>query len=298
MTKRPQITIHMGDAKTGTTSLQTLLFDNREALRGHGVVYADSGRIVPRAIGHHQLPKSLYAEDSPADLAQSPPWADLKKEIADLPAGMRMILSSEGFSSLNSAGDAARLAAFFDGCDVSFLLCVRKPDAWIESMYQQNVKGAPFSCNPFDLFQRAFELRGYVAGGLLADAFGDASVDAMIYQGDVVGGLLARLGLAEVLGYSGGARENIRQPEILTHAFLALNHVEMPMQARRQLYRSITETVTAKSTGALSPRVAFPPLGFVDDDQRRAYLAAKRPLVQAFCNRFGLSFAELYGDDA
>jgi len=59
-TAAPRLILHVGTHKTGTTSIQRALADNRQLLRGQGLVYPD-GEGVFGAVkgGHHRFSTSL-----------------------------------------------------------------------------------------------------------------------------------------------------------------------------------------------------------------------------------------------
>lgn len=60
----PRLILHVGTHKTGTTSIQKVLADNRELLGRQGLIYPDGGAIFGRVrSGHHRFSTSLSGID-------------------------------------------------------------------------------------------------------------------------------------------------------------------------------------------------------------------------------------------
>jgi hypothetical protein len=129
---RPRLYIHIGHPKTGTTSIQTFLLDNREALKKAGILVPHAGVVQG---GHHGLTRNWYGvrarEDRSAEMKDA-----LLREIreARLPAA---VISSEGFIQENPA-ELARL--FGEAVDVTVIYYIRRQDWVAESVYAQRVR--------------------------------------------------------------------------------------------------------------------------------------------------------------
>lgn len=95
-----RIIIHIGPAKTGTSSLQEALYAARAALEAQGIAYPSLGRHdqMPRLPGHHGLPAVLAAGGQiPQELLD---W------IGALQSEQAVVLSSENFAHLAPAAIA------------------------------------------------------------------------------------------------------------------------------------------------------------------------------------------------
>lgn len=299
-TARPRIKVHMGEAKTGTTTLQSILFNARETLQAQGIVYASSGKIVPNAIGHHMLPRTLWACDTEQPLETLEHWSDLRTEIEGYGPETTVLISSEGFSSLQDEKHARMIRAFFDGYDVEFHISLRQVDEWIESMYAQFVKAPPFTCTPFAKFTRKFGLRGVTATTLIADQFGDAAVKILQYDADVVPNMLAALGVTGVeVPREPKKQQNTTPPSVVNAAYLALNHVAMPQRDRVALYNQIAAVCQEHGQGAIKTKTAgnLPQFKFTPA-LHRDFVAQHRDEIETFCTRFGLPLESLLGDAA
>ncbi len=143
------VVLHVGMGKSGTSSVQFFLRDNRDALSEQGVLYPRS----PGGARHGQL--SLFAK-SPDELAQSPDWARrqetdpiafrrrLRRRLSaeiDESGLSRVLLSDEVLFGL--APEALRRLRRLLGPTVRSLRVVaylRRQDDHLVSRYQEGVK--------------------------------------------------------------------------------------------------------------------------------------------------------------
>jgi hypothetical protein len=131
MTPR-RLYIHIGHPKTGTTSIQNFLLEQRAALRKEGLLVPRAGVLEG---AHHGLSRNWYAIRSRPDRSDAE-IAALREEVeaANCPA---VALSSEAFIQ----EQPARLAAFLPGpCEVFILYYIRRQDLVAESDYVQRVR--------------------------------------------------------------------------------------------------------------------------------------------------------------
>src|SRR3569623_860801 len=96
------IILHIGLHKAGSTTDQTYLRDNAEALARAGVLYPAIGR-VERSIAHHRL-----AADLRAGAAAPEEWAQIVKLARENP-DKKVVIASEGFQSADPAAVRAVL---------------------------------------------------------------------------------------------------------------------------------------------------------------------------------------------
>jgi hypothetical protein len=142
----PQIFLHIGTHKTGSTAIQKSLLKGKEKLRDEKIVYLS------------QLParkniETLSVLDS--DIISSSREFFLRK-IAPYPASTRFVMSYEGYSGdvfrgyLNSEIVAESLRRITEGCEVEIIVFLRRQDLFIESMYTQTIhQGQTWSFNDF-----------------------------------------------------------------------------------------------------------------------------------------------------
>ncbi len=189
MTRR--IILHIGPPKTGTSSLQEMLFAAQEALMEQGVAYPTLGRHsrMPRAAGHHGIPAVAQANAAlPAPLLE---WID------GLPAGHTVVLSSEDFTSLDPA-KVSHLAAQLTGFEVEVIYYARRWDRLLPSVWQELVKHGSGRSYPVYLHQQTASPRAsaYLNYAQILDrwseAFGMKAIrlfsfdNAVAESGDVV----------------------------------------------------------------------------------------------------------------
>jgi hypothetical protein len=126
--------LHIGPAKTGTTYLQQLLWENRDRMRRQGILRPGHVR------DHHYL--------AAADLTAAPPPGMTRNEIAGRWAslvGMIMshdgptVVSHERFASA-TRGQARRAVADLGERDVHIIFTARNARSLHESRYQQTLK--------------------------------------------------------------------------------------------------------------------------------------------------------------
>jgi hypothetical protein len=93
--------IHIGPHKTGTTSIQSFLKENRAELLKHGYFVPDSGTRVG---AHHPLARKLCGQPLPQHRESAA--AKSVRQLDKTPANA-VIVSSEALASLFRHGDCA-----------------------------------------------------------------------------------------------------------------------------------------------------------------------------------------------
>lgn len=157
--------IHAGTHKTGTTSIQAVLSEHRKELRKQGLVYPDTKPYLGGGRhAHHRLAHALVGLDRDTLHTAHRFWDDTK---AAARSGDTILLSSEAFyrhvhevKNWRSVSKEdywplrtrylSRLAEMVgDAAEVRVVLFLRRPDAFAESLYRENVTKsltkAPFS---------------------------------------------------------------------------------------------------------------------------------------------------------
>ncbi|NDW01330.1 hypothetical protein [Salipiger sp. PrR002] len=136
----PTLYIHVGLHKTGTTSLQKTLHDNRPALREQGILYPETGLSEKAANwGHHELAYALRHRGKARQF-----WTAMREE-ADAKALPKVMISSEEFAllpfpTMPGAEPFKLIAEIFASYEIQ-LICYLRPQAeMIESLYNHNVK--------------------------------------------------------------------------------------------------------------------------------------------------------------
>lgn len=225
-----RIYVHIGTHKTGTTSIQTFLRKQSDALR-------DSGLYVPRTgmlegfPGHHNIGWDLRAD--PRFDPRLGTFDDLLREL-DRASAPAAILSSEDLEYLV---DQPALLARFErdlvraGHEPQYIAYVRRPDAYARSLYHELCKPAhgvsrsyrefineicqtgKFVCNAdwvfyFDVDAFARKWREAAAGPLAIYNYDDT-----LMNGDVIPSFLSVVGApAHLVQRNGGTEWVNRSP--------------------------------------------------------------------------------------
>ncbi|WP_110208409.1 hypothetical protein [Nocardioides daejeonensis] len=132
--------LHIGPHKTGTSAVQSALFDGRAELLGHGV-YVPRARARRRKAGWAM---GLAGRPAGTEVPPMRHWTDLVEEVAGV-ADMRVCVSNEDFGRA-TAEQARRLVDELGGDDVHVVAAVRNLDRLLPSLWQERVKaGIPDS---------------------------------------------------------------------------------------------------------------------------------------------------------
>lgn len=139
--KRPRLLIHLGATKTGSTTLQHLLEDNRPTLLRKGIWYPEVGLFWQPDRPHKQAGHARFVAEAGAgrqDLRQY-----LLNGLSQMPEQVHtIVLSSEAFF-LNE--DSSALARHFQDFDVEMVVYLRRQDEWANSQYAEFVAGGAIS---------------------------------------------------------------------------------------------------------------------------------------------------------
>jgi hypothetical protein len=213
---RPDLILHIGQSKTGTSSIQRVLGARREALAQHGVCYP----LSPGWANHGLLPASLVPVErlghfNPAVWEGMPPAARLARfraefarELAAMPADTRLLLiSAEQMGGLldteETIGALRDLLAPHVG-SVRVVMYLRRQDSHFASGYTQALRVGHVA-PPVMPAAGPETLRAYDYAALLdlwARVFGEATVQPRLFEresmlnGDVVDDFLAFCGIA------------------------------------------------------------------------------------------------------
>ncbi len=222
-----KVIIHIGPAKTGTSSLQEGLFQHRDSLRAQGFEYPQAGRHprMPNLPGHHGIPDLLGRQQ------QVPP--DLIQALADLPGDRTVILSSENLAHVNTAA-VQSLVDTLQADEIEVIYYARRWDHLLPSVWQELVKHGfsrsylEFSAAQFSAPMASVYLNYAKPLDNWAAVVGPGNIRIFSYDNimahgqDVVGHFCTQvLGLS--LADSAAPRGNVRQTVEQTETLRALN---------------------------------------------------------------------------
>ena len=131
---------HVGQHKTGTTSLQRFFSDNYAALLKQDTLYPRAGRLRGDVLMPMHHPLILSALDNAGHVTDEH-TAALHREIVDnQPA--KIVISSEVLSRYNFNSNVfLGLQKVFPAADRRWIVYLRRQDDLLESKYQEEIKG-------------------------------------------------------------------------------------------------------------------------------------------------------------
>lgn len=232
MLKRTAI-IHIGTPKTGTTAIQHVLGENRDALLQHGFCYPRT----PGSKAHTSIGAFMsHAAGKPVGLLQrrSGPIDKFVKafqaEVTGLPDSVRtVILSSEhAFNQGLAPGVVPELRRMMDSLfhDYRIVVYFRRQDEQAVSLFSTLLRAGRMPDSPFPMTTEAHSKFDFFAGiQPWVEAFGKSAIVARVYQrsdlrdGDIVSDFLSLCGVPalpkppgkENSSLMAGAQEFLRQ---------------------------------------------------------------------------------------
>ena len=242
--------IHAGIHRTGSTSLQNFLADNRAALAAQGVAYPGE------TTNHQGLVWALKRGESGAGEV----LALMKNAGAE-----RVVLSGEDFCIHTDLRWLREVAARVETRAVFYL---RRQDHWVMSWYNQHVKW------PFDRQKSRMDPASFLATledfhwldyaallGRWRAVLGRDRVDVGVVETgqveDVTGDFLDRLGLGRETFVFDGARTNDSLPVHMLEIARNLDLFDMRPGRRLRVLNALQAALADKGTGArtvYSPR--------------------------------------------
>jgi glycosyltransferase involved in cell wall biosynthesis len=150
------VVVHIGFRKTGTTYIQSIFDHNRELLLNQGVLFPNTGldRTDSRGgrsgacAGHLGFVKLVGKPEKNWHL-----WKEVRREMGAHDVNT-IFISAENFLHEYQSIALPKLKKAFSGFkQLSFIVSVRQPDRWIESLYKELVCGGwKGEARKFDVF--------------------------------------------------------------------------------------------------------------------------------------------------
>jgi hypothetical protein len=248
--------LHIGNHKTGSTSIQNLLFENRAQLAKEGILYPDVGL---HGGAHHKLAWATGVGQRP----RNPELLESSvKEITRLAKKSihTVVISSEEFEFVHNT---AALGILKDHFDVKIVAYLRKQDHYLESACNQHVRMYDLrytgSIYQFALKYNFFRRYNYrlllkrweeVFGreNILVRPYGTSLVDR-----DVCSDLFSLMGVSDEQrpNASSGPRLNISLP---ANAIPYLSHINQLSLSKGQ-HQAALEILSGMITGERNQRL-------------------------------------------
>ncbi len=146
MSRKKHLYLHIGTNKTGSSSIQNFLIENREFLASEGYDYPTGGAyfyppeasasLLAHAI-HNVRPAYVGNVEINLDACVS----DIRRDISQS-AHEKIILSSEHFSKCEKLEEIRKIYEVFSDLfeKITVIIYLRRQDAWLESSWSQMVK--------------------------------------------------------------------------------------------------------------------------------------------------------------
>jgi hypothetical protein len=162
----PELLLHIGTHKTGTTSIQRFCGANRDALRERGIWYAPAsvGKF-PDHYAHHRIAHAIADRDDNYDRADAADFFDQVRR--QMKSSEKCLISAEpmyrhalpiqprgGQARLSEAERNARYTTYAEAVreclgefDVTVLVMLRRQDLFLESLYAEQVLSTGYTRN-------------------------------------------------------------------------------------------------------------------------------------------------------
>lgn len=275
-----KLIIHAGTPKTGTTSLQTYLYKKQRKLRGKGILYPHNLEKLknPNAPKHQWFEKNLVTTNLESFLE------NFKNILSQVTTDTHtIILSSEGiYNYWWDFPDASKdvLSELSKLFEIQLWVWFRAPLTFIESYYKQCIRNPQVDGNPcygknlsfadmlkINWFSRHLDYQGFVDECQLL--FGENSVSAFNYEGDVVQEVIQKLGLATPHD-NPTPRQNKSLNSVSIKLLRTINHYNLKAKDKERLIPHLKEINTLLENYAKD--------ALIDAESKRRVLALARPI--------------------
>lgn len=296
---KPNLILHAGTHKTGTSAIQKFAYKQADDLLSQGIYYPDYQPFSKRMSGGHHSVAHGLADDSRVlsakDIVQlSQRWHDLCVDngfslMLSAEALYRRVLG-EGSHTQRRENYLTRVKEVFAAFDINVVLVYRRPDEYIRSWYQERVMRR---AKPLPAFPQ-FCYSGHAAGvnytksaRLFSRVFGTATV--MTYEslnnGDgLVINFFRRLGIEPtVMPEQSTVRKSLSVPQTVVK-----NFANQFMQNSRHSERMV-KWLKGEEGRVLLNRYFAPEQCYSlwqNEPQRLAFLSSREDDVKQLSKRF------------
>ena len=278
------VILHIGQSKTGTTSLQRFLYQHPEWLRDRGYRYLQTGiryPAVPAQYGllHDHIERRSIGPLSPeAVAARDEAWTAALEEIEATPAQSVLISCESGW--LMSEQDIDYMRKRLSAYRVQILLVLRKPSSYIVSSYKQHLKVGSFDGSFIEFVDKRRNLVDYRAMmDRWSHAFGLDNLKVLSFEAirdDLVPSCLRTVGL-EVSGETRVPKSdpaNVTPSDGVLYALRRIHALEriLPWQPWRRVMRKLRRWILADPPSIPGRLLGLLPVHLVTESDR-AYAA-------------------------
>jgi len=150
--------LHIGLQKTGTTTIQNCLTQNRLLLADNGFVFPDPAKtrigLDDRNHGHLSLCLTGYWRDTPYKLSREEAWGELRDLY--FKSDVKILVSHEGLSTPQIIPHLQFISEMLRGVNTKVIIYLRRQDVFAQSVYKERLKA-----NGKYGFQKSYEQGEY-----------------------------------------------------------------------------------------------------------------------------------------
>lgn len=278
------VILHIGQSKTGTTSLQRFLYQHPEWLRNQGYRYLQTGiryPAVPAQYGllrDHMEGQAAAALSPEAIAARDEVWTAALEEIEATPVQTVLISCESGW--LRSERDVDYLRKRLSAYRVQILLVLRKPSSYIVSSYKQHLKVGSFDGSFIEFVDKRRNLLDYRAMmDRWSHAFGRDNLKVLSFEAirdDLVPTCLRTVGL-EISGETRVTKTdpaNVTPSDGVLYALRRIRALEriLPWQPWRRVMHKLRRWILADPPSIPGRLLGLLPVHLVTESDR-AYAA-------------------------
>ena len=295
--RKSTVYIHIGTQKTGSSSIQQFLTQNRDPLKELNFIYPDLNSISSSyLVGHFgfNLPKDSNARRNTHDVKQQ--RAFLEERINNV-AGEKdnIIISSEGFSSIwfpNALNSLNMIKSYFKNRKIKIICYLRRQDYYLESSYNQVIKAGHFDSTIQDYISKRIKIGNcdyYHLLTVYSEVFGKENIIVKTFEPKINPRTQIFHDFMDILGLKDYSKLKI--PKATVNRSFSKEMIEMvnmvPQQQRRKLMRLLDKVDIGRGSEyyLTSPTERINILKHFNDSNSK--------VAQEFCNRNdGVLFTE------
>jgi tetratricopeptide (TPR) repeat protein len=273
---KPELILHIGLPKTGTTSIQHVFSKNREALLAQSVLFPNS----PGRLDHSLLPAAVLGKDLDPRHFWAPIWEGMSpaarierfrrefvEELTSIPDHVRLVVISAEhcgvFLTTREAVEtlAGMLRPYFSG--IRILAYLRRQDLYIASIYNQRLRVGQLvqPSLPAGSAKNLFVYNYEALLGLWASVFGESAIQVRIFEkasllrGDVVDDFIEACGIKLDIAEDDPVRTQNESTSVIgQHLLIALGRRLIETQGEAALQTQVWRRICHISSTALKGR--------------------------------------------
>lgn len=152
--------LHIGAGKTGSTSLQKFLYNNKDIFEKYNFYFPKTGQIFPGIISHHNISYELNNDSNYEPLNGT--YKELLQEVSSI--NKNIIISSEDFiDCLNNKSKLSKINNDLTeiGFEVIFIIYIRFDYAYLRSIFFELKKNKKLNYLKLFIFLKKAFKNGY-----------------------------------------------------------------------------------------------------------------------------------------